>query len=203
MLWNSSGIDAPCSLVERADDGTMKTIIANMNTVYNSSTWHTNSIHYYPSDNTYTLGDRNPNLYVKVSRTGTLIWQLGGANPKDQTKFFSGAGTWSVNHGHHMLPDGTFYLFNNGQSGTSTVRGFKLNTSSMTATSSFTYMGSGVNSMVMGDVQGLPNGNVLVTASTSGNITEMTTGGQVIANFKGSAFGYTEYRDSLYGPPPR
>ncbi|HEY7372915.1 MAG TPA: hypothetical protein VIF57_12185, partial [Polyangia bacterium] len=43
LLWNSSGIDAPCSMVERADDGTMKTIIANMNTVYNSSTWHTNS----------------------------------------------------------------------------------------------------------------------------------------------------------------
>ena len=78
MLWNTSGMDAPCSLVERADDGTMKTIIANLNTVYNSSTFHTNSIHYYPSDNTYTLGDRNPNLYVKVSRTGQLIWQLGG-----------------------------------------------------------------------------------------------------------------------------
>jgi hypothetical protein len=203
LLWNSSGIDAPCSLVERADDGTMKTIIANMSTVYNSSTWHTNSIHYYPSDNTYTLGDRNPNLYVKVSRTGTLIWQLGGSNPKDQTKFFSGAGTWSVNHGHHMLADGTFYLFNNGQSGTSTVRGFKLNTSAMTATSSFTYMGSGANSMVMGDVQALPNGNILVTASTSGQITEVTTGGQAVATFKTSSFGYSEYRDSLYGPPPR
>ena len=63
-------MDAPCSLVERADDGTMKTIVANMNTVYTPNTFHTNSIHYYPSDNTYTLGDRNPNLYVKVSRTG-------------------------------------------------------------------------------------------------------------------------------------
>ena len=104
-----------------------------------------------------------------------------------------------------MLPDGTFYLFNNGtgMGGSSTVRGFKLNTSNMTATSSFTYMGSGVNSMVMGDVEGLPNGNVLVTASTSGQITEVTTAGQVIATFKTNAFGYTEYRDSLYGPPPR
>ena len=108
-----------------------------------------------------------------------------------------------MNHGHHLLPDGTFYLFNNGQSGQSTVRGFKLNTSNMTATSSFTYTGSNANSMVMGDVQGLPNGNILVSASTSGNITELTTGGQVVANFKFSACGYSEYRDSLYGPPPR
>ncbi len=135
LLWNSTGIDAPCSLVERADSGTMTTVVANMNTVYNSSTFHTNSVHYYPSDNTYTLGDRNPNLYVKVSRTGQLIWQLGGTNPKDAAKQFIGAGTWSVNHGHHLLADGTFVLFNNGSmmGSASTMRLFKLNTSNMTA----------------------------------------------------------------------
>ena len=121
LLWNTTGMDVPCSLVERSDDGTMKTIVANVSTIYNSNTFHSNSIHYYPSDDTYTIGDRNPNLYVKVSRTGQLIWQLGGSNPKDSSKFFSGAGTWSVNHGHHMTADGTFYLFNNG-SGTGGAR---------------------------------------------------------------------------------
>ena len=201
VTWTTTGMDVPCALIERSDDGTMKTVVANLNTVYNSNTFHTNSIHYYPSDNTYTLGDRNPNLYVKISRTGTLIWQLGGSNPKDQSKLFSGAGTWSVNHGHHLLADGTFYLFNNGQSGASTIRGFKLNTSTMTATSSFTY--TGVTSTVLGDVQSLPNGNVLITGSTSGQITEVTTGGQAVASFKFSSVGYSEYRDSLYGPPPR
>ena len=201
LTWTTTGMDVPCALIERSDDGTMKTIIANVNTVYNSNTFHSNSIHYYPSDNTYTIGDRNPNLYVKVSRTGQLIWQLGGSNPKDQSKFFMGTGTWSVNHGHHMLPDGTFYLFNNGTSGAATIRGFKLNQTSMTATSTFSY--TGITSMVLGDVQGLPNGNVLVTASTSGQINEVTTGGQVVASFKWSALGYSEYRDSLYGPPPR
>jgi hypothetical protein len=205
LLWNSSGIDAPCSLVERADSGTMTTIVANMNTVYNSTTFHTNSVHYYPSDNTYTLGDRNPNLYVKVSRTGQLIWQFGGTNPKDASKNFTGITTWSVNHGHHMLPDGTFMLFNNGSmsGGSSTARVFKLNTSNMTATSVLNYSASGVNSNVMGDVQGLPNGNILVTFSQSGQMNEITSTGQLVATYKTSAFGYTEYRDSLYGPPPR
>jgi hypothetical protein len=205
LLWNTTGMDVPCSLVERSDDGSMKTIVANVNTVYNSSTFHSNSIHYYPSDDTYTIGDRNPNLYVKVSRQGQLIWQLGGSNPKDSSKFFSGAGTWSVNHGHHLTADGTFYLFNNGSGagGSSTVRAFKLNTSTMTATSTFTYSGSAITSMVLGDVQSLPNGNILVTGSTSGQITELSTSMQVVASFKWSSLGYTEYRDSLYGPPPR
>ena len=205
LLWNASGIDAPCSLVERADNGTMTTIIADMNTVYSVSNgkFHTNSIHYYPSDDTYTLGDRNPNLYVKVSRTGQLIWQLGGSNPKDASKNFSGVGTWSVNHGHHMLADGTFYLFNNGSGMNSAALGFKLNATNMTATSTFTFMGTAANSMQLGDVQGLPNGNILVTASNSGTITEVTTGGQTVASLKFAEVGYAEYRDSLYGPPPR
>ena len=206
MLWNSTGIDAPNSLIERMDNATTNTVvIANLNTVYNSNSYHTNSIHYYPSDNTYTLGDRNPNLYVKVSRTGQLIWQLGGTNPKDAAKLISGAGTWSVNHGHHLLADGTFVLFNNGSmmGGASAVRVLKLNTSNLTAMPGLTYMASGINSNVMGDAQMLPNGNILVTASQMGQITEITPGGQVVATFKGMAFGYSEYRDSLYGPPPR
>ena len=181
----------------------MTTIVANMSSVYTSSSYHTNSVHYYPSDNTYTLGDRNPNLYVKVSRTGQLIWQLGGTSPKDASKNISGVGTWSVNHGHHMLADGTFLLFNNGAGGgsSSTVRGFKL--TNLSATSTFTYTGSAVSSMVLGDVESLPNGNVLVTASTSGQITELSSSMQIVATFKTTALGYTEFRESLYGPPPR
>jgi len=210
LLWNTTGTDAHCSLVERADDGTLKTVVADMNSLYTAPNdkFHTNSIHYYPSDDTYTLGDRNPNLYVKVSRTGGLIWQLGGDNPKDPARFFSGAGSWMVNHGHHMLADGTFLLFNNGKSTTplvapaSSVLGFKLDESRLTATSAFTYMNN-LSSTVLGDVQVLPNGNVLVTASYTGQIIELTPTAQVVATFKTASLGYTEYRDSLYGAPPR
>ena len=46
LLWNTTGMDVPCSLVERSDDGTMKTIVANVSTIYNSNTFHSNSIHY-------------------------------------------------------------------------------------------------------------------------------------------------------------
>ena len=204
MLWNTTGTDAPCSLVEVAD-GTWKTttIIADMTSVYNSTNrYHTNAIHYYPSDNTYTLGDRNPNLYVKVSRTGSLIWQFGGTNPKDASKMFTGFTAWSVNHGHHLLADGTFLFFNNNAN---EAWGYKLNTTALTASQTWHYTASGATSMVLGDVQGLPNGNMLVTFSNSAQIHEVTPSGALGMKITGSSsagYGYSEFRESLYGPPP-
>lgn len=200
MLWNKSGTDAPCSLVERADaTGTFTTVVADMSTVYNSTTFHSNAVHYYPSDNTYTVGDRNPNLYVKLSRAGSLIWQFGGSNPKDQSKFFTGVPTWSVNHGHQLLADGTFLFFNNTPN---EAWVYKLNTSNMTASKTLTYTASGASSNVLGDVQQLPNGNYLVTFSTSGQIHEITPSGALVAKFTATSFGYSEFRESLYGQPP-
>ena len=200
MLWNKSGTDAPCSLVERADaTGTFTTVVADMGTVYTSTTFHSNAVHYYPSDNTYTVGDRNPNLYVKLSRTGSLIWQFGGSSPKDQSKFFTGVPTWSVNHGHQLLADGTFVFFNNTPN-----EGwvYKLNTSNMTASKTLTYTASGATSNVLGDIQRLPNGNYLVTFSTSGQIHEISPTGTLVAKFTSTSFGYSEFRESLYGQPP-
>ena len=86
--------------------------------------------------------------------------------------------------------------------GQSVVRGFKLDTSTMTAPSVFTYQASGVSSNVLGDVQRLSNGNTLVTFSTSGNIHEVDPSGKLVMTLKTSSFGYSEFRESLYGPPP-
>jgi hypothetical protein len=202
-FWNKTGTDAPCSLVERADStGTFTTVVADLTTIYNSTTFHTNAVHYYASDNSYTIGDRNPNLYVKITRAGQLVWQFGGTNPKDQTKFFSGVTTWKVNHGHHLLSDGTFLFFNNNAN---EAWGYKLDTATMTATKTWNYTASGATSNVLGDVQGLPNGNLLVTFSTGAQIHEVTPAGtQVmkITTTNTSGFGYSEFRESLYGPPP-
>ena len=200
MLWNKSGMDAPCSLVERADaTGTITTVVADMSTVYTSTTFHSNAVHYYPSDNTYTVGDRNPSLYVKLSRTGSLIWQFGGSSPKDQSKFFTGVPTWSVNHGHQLLADGTFVFFNNTPN---EAWVYKLNTTNMTASKTLTYTASGASSNVLGDIQQLPNGNYLVTFSTSGQIHEISPTGTLVAKFTSTSFGYSEFRESLYGQPP-
>jgi len=201
-MWNSSGIDAPCSIVEFSESGTKTTVLADVVTVYTSSTFHTNSIHYYARDNTYTIGDRNPNLYVKISRTGQLIWQFGGSNPKDASKNFSGVTGWQVNHGHHLTADGTFVFFNNNSN---EMWNYKLDTSTMKATQVSHYTASGATSNVLGDAQVLPNGNILVTFSTSGQIHEITPSGTLVMKItapSGQAFGYSEFRESLSGPPP-
>jgi hypothetical protein len=202
-MWNKSGIDAPCSVVELTEAGAMTTVVADVgSTLYNSSTFHTNSIHYYARDNDYTIGDRNPNLYVKLSRTGDLIWQFGGANPKDPTKFFSGVTTWQVNHGHELTADGTFVFFNNNAN---EMWNYKLDESTMTATQVMHYTATGATSSVLGDAQVLPNGNILVTFSTGGQMHEITPSGTLVMKItapSGQNFGYSEFRESLYGPPP-
>ena len=66
--------------------------------------FHTNSVHYYPGDDSYTVGDRNPSLYVKLTREGQLVWQFGGTNPKDPSKFFTGVPTWAVTTATNCSP---------------------------------------------------------------------------------------------------
>ncbi len=203
VLWNEPGTNAPCSLVEFPDDGAPNTVIADLGSVYNSSSFHTNALHYYAHDDSYTIGDRTPDLFVKVTRSGELVWQFGGENPKDEAKFFTGVATWTVNHGHHLLADGTFVFYNNGPSGMATTFVYKLDTETMTATQEA--MLTGNNSLVLGDAQSLPNGNVLITGSTSGTISERTLEGDVVMTVRapsGQQFAYSEFRESLYGPPP-
>ena len=203
LLWNKSGIDAPCSLVEFTDDGMQKTIVADFSSIYTSQSYHTNAIHYYERDDSYTVGDRNPNLYAKVTRAGALVWQFGGSSPKDAAKNFSGVTTWSVNHGHHLTADNQFVFYNNGTGQSSAAFVYKLDTATMKATQ--TAKITGTNSMVLGDAQLLPNGNVLVSGSTTGTITEVTTAGATVMTIKapqGQQFGYSEFRESLYGAPP-
>jgi len=52
----------------------------------------------------------------------------------------------------------------------------------------------------------LPNGNILVTFSTGGQMHEITPSGTLVmkiaAPTPGQNFGYAEFRESLYGPPP-
>jgi Arylsulfotransferase (ASST) len=199
LLWNSAGKDVPCSLVEY-DDGTgaTTTVVADMAALYTSPTFHPNSIHYYPADDSYTVGDRNPSLFVKLSRAGELIWQFGGSNPKDPSKFFTNVPAWSFNHGHQLLADGTFLFFNNP---VNEAWAYKLNTTTMTATQLWGYASPGAVSSILGDVQRLPNGNFLVTFSTSGVIQEISPAGTLVAQFSSATFGYAEFRESLYGPP--
>jgi hypothetical protein len=201
IIWRNS-----CSaIVERSATGTLTDVVANVNTIYQTTAdCHTNAINYYPSDQTYTLSDRNVNLFVKIRRTGQLVWQFGGSNPRGQA--FTGSMSWNVNHGHQALADGKFIFFNNGpmQNGMSAALEFTLNETAWTATkSTWEYRANGVNSTVLGDTQRLPNGNTLVTFSTGGQIHEVSPSGTLVQRLQTTSFGYAEFRKSMYGPPLR
>jgi hypothetical protein len=205
IFWrgDASG-DVSCSLVEILDTGESKTVVADFATVYDPSAdgaFHTNSIHYHDSDESYTVGDRNASLYVKVTRDGELVWQLGGSSPKG--KAFSGVMPWAASHGHHLTIADTFALFSTSATqnpnDASYVVVYDLITASMGATKRHEF--SVAPSTVFGDVQlvGGAAGNFLVT--TRSRIVEHTPTGIEVMTIDAPGLGYTESRGSLYGTP--
>jgi len=195
------------SVIKRAADGTISTIVADLGTLYNASasggmgTFHPNYIQYYEFDGGFfTLSDRNINAFVKFRPDGKLVWQFGGSNPKAGS--FSGNVSWQVSHGHELDEDGRVLIFNNGSGmgGASKILEFKLDESKMTASKSWEKTASG-SSMSLGDVQRLPDDHVLVTVSNAGKMDELDGSQNVVRSFSAGEFGYSEFRESLYGPP--
>jgi hypothetical protein len=169
--------------------------------------YHSNSILYHELDDSYTIGDRNPSTFIKVTRAGKLIWQFGGScngAPAPQCV----AGDWTINHGHQVLDNGNFLFFNNGayRSTTPSVAlEYSLATSSTMQTALVKSYASSTkaHSDSLGDVQRLPNGNTLVVFSNEGLIEEVDSAWNVVQTLQTSSLGYADWRQSLYGPPPR
>src|SRR5262249_12068828 len=120
-----------------------------------------------------------------------------------------GLDAWVVNHGHHLTPDGHFLFFNNngpaatGGTGQERILDLVLDETSGTATQVWEYENPDGHSAFLGDAERLPNGNALVTYSMSGLVQEVDPSGKVVQSWKGTTFGYTDFRTSLYGPPLR
>jgi hypothetical protein len=189
-------------IMERSPTGDIHEIITSSD-AHGESSCHINSVHYQESDDTITFSDTNPSCYIKVDREGNVIWQLGGSQTDFQVQ------QWDRNHGHHMMDDGNFLLFNNGSMGgaaTSKAIELSLDLNGMTTQRVWEYSQNGMSSDVLGDVQRLPNGNTLVTYSSRGMIQEVSNQGKVLRELSwqlGTALGYVMHRESLYGPPPK
>jgi hypothetical protein len=214
MVWASSGSDPESNLIERSASGTLSTKFKIGSNLYpggqsilggGSNSFHCNSIHYHEADDSYTIADRNPNLMVKATRTGSPVWQIGG-NCSGAPAPKCAAGTWQVNHGHDFDKNGNLLFFNNGQGmgggSSSHVFELKITDSGSFSTTTVKDFTSGNSSGVLGDVQRLPNGNTLITYSSSGVMLEVDASWGTIQTLKGS-FGYADWRETLYGPPAR
>jgi len=157
---------------------------------------HANSIDYLEASDSFTVSDLYRDTIVKVSAAGALQWVFGGT-----ASDFSGT-DWNKQHGHHLFADNQILIFVNEDSAPSHAIGYMLDTGAMTATPNFNYDPS-ANSRQMGDIQRLPDGNTLVTASVSGEMHLVDPAQQLIRSFSAQGFGYAEFRTSLYGPPTR
>jgi hypothetical protein len=203
LAWRTPGNDPESDLVIRSPDGTVETAFTIGSNLYLSDTFHANAIHYLPFADGFTIADRNPSLFVKVSATGVLDWQLGGVCDGAPAGDRCAARDWFVVHGHHLLEDGTFLAFNNGYAQPPHVVEFQVNATPATFTAEpvADYTGDTVTS-TMGDVQRLPGGNTLVTYSGDGKIVELDSSWNVVQTFTVRA-GYASWRPTLYGPPAR
>jgi len=130
------------------------------------------------------------------------LWQIGGSciNAKAAKCV---EGTWNVNHGHDFASNGNIVFFNNTTSGGSRVLELAIAESDTSISiSEVAEYSPGLVSGVLGDVQRLPNGNTLVTFSMAGQIIEVDAEWSVVQTLR-SSFGYANWRETLYGPPPR
>jgi hypothetical protein len=216
FAWSTSGIDQESDLLERSPDGSVKKLFHVGPNLYAGGpsalgggphSYHCNSLAYHASDDSFTIGDRNPSLFVKAKSSGELAWQFGGSCSGTKAPACI-AGSWQVNHGHQLLDDGTFLFFNNtsyGSTNPSNADVFELTLSDgFRAASVKQWTGEGhEHSDTLGDVQRLPNGNTLVTFSNTGVIYELDATWTVVQILTASSFGYSEWRETLYGPPPR
>jgi Arylsulfotransferase (ASST) len=204
LVWSTPQNEPPSDLLIRTPDGQVTTAFTIGSNIYLSDIFHADAVHYIPSDDSFTISDRNPNVVVKVSSDGVPEWQLGGVCDGAPTGTHCSAQSWQVNHGHQLLDDGTFLLFNNTETyGDAHVLEFKLDNTAdaLSATMVRDYTGTAA-SATLGDVQRLPGGNTLVTYSNDGTIVELDASWNEVQTFTVRA-GYSNLRPTLYGPPLR
>jgi len=208
VAWTAFVTDSESDLVIRSPDGTVEIPFRIGENIYasNDGRYHTNALHYIEEDESFTISERYPGRIVKVGVNGELHWQLGATctgAPAGPDK--CSAQTWTMNHGHHLLSDGSLLLFSNDTRGGDYSYVVELDIteteSSMSAALVKDYEGTG-SSGVLGDVQRLPGGNTLITYSDDGQIVEVDASWQVVQTFSGSV-GYADWRPTLYGPPAR
>ncbi len=186
--------EADCnSIFEINNAGTTKEVFEATNvtsTGTGMSNCHGNAIRYSKKEDAYTYSDWQKELAV-VSRAGALMWKLSA-------KTSGGKTAWGgVQHGHQLL-DASIILFANNGAGTNKSQAFEFGLDGHLI-KAFKSNGGATN---FGDVQRLPNGNTVITYSTSSLLQEVDANDAVVLEVKGSgSFGYVEFRESLYGPP--
>lgn len=179
-------------------NGTL-TSIFNVEQAHGQTDCHVNYLAYSSVDDSFYVSDWTSSTYIKISRTGQLLWVLNG-----DAATISGT-SWSRQHGIHVLAPDHLLIFSNGEPGASSLGlEYMLDEASGTATELWRY-DSGVQAQFGGDIQRLDNGNTLITYSSAGVIQELDPEHALLQELTfpiGTTVSYAVKRASLYGGPP-
>jgi hypothetical protein len=175
------------------------TPIFNVQEAHGQTDCHVNYLAYSAADDSFLISDWASSHYIKISRTGQLLWVLNGEGAT-----ISGA-SWARQHGIHVLAPNHLLIFSNGDPGASSLGlEYMLDETNGTATELWRY-DADVQAQFGGDIQRLDNGNTLITYSSAGVIQEVASDSQLVQELVfpiGSTVSYAVKRDSLYGGPP-
>lgn len=164
---------------------------------------HVNAVRYNEHDQTLNMSSLMLDSMINVGLDGSLNWVVGGNDPT----LDMGGLSWDRQHGMHMPDAGTMYFFNNGGNtqvgdGNSVVLKMLISADSVALDDWFYDSNNQTGSQ--GDVQVLPNENVLITYSNDGVSHEVNPEGNLVRTFEyAGPVGYANFRTSLYGPPRR
>ena len=208
------GADGCSDIKERAPNGTVRKLVNSQVALGTTGPCHVNEIQYSKEDDTLVFSDHIHCAVAKIKRSdGSTVWILNGG-----TRTFTGDTWQGSEHGIHILGLDDFLIFNNN---TRTIAGsnqpggtgdgsmaieIKLNLTAKTVTKIWSYkaMGTTYQNDIMGDLQRLPNNNIVIAFGGKGIIQEITAAGTVLQEMKTMGnFGYIQKRMTLYGPPPR
>lgn len=136
---------------------------------------HANALVHVPADDSFLVSARHQSWIVKVDHaTGAVRWRLG-----DGGDFALEAGEWFYNqHAPEVGADGTVYVYDNGNerlgvaSPYSRAVAYTLDEAARTATQRWEWR-TGRYTSFLGDVDRLPNGNVLVCAGGDRSMTQL------------------------------
>jgi hypothetical protein len=211
-----SGTEGCSDIKQRTPDGNVRTIVNSQTALGTTGQCHVNNIQYSKDDDTLVFSDHIHCAVAKVKRTdGTVVWILNG-----ETKTFTGDGWLGSEHGIQILGLDDFLIFNNNSRsvagttipesmGTGDGSGaleIKLDLTNKTVMKIWSYkaMGTTYQTDVMGDLQRMANGNIVIAFGGKGIIQEIKPDGTVLQEMRTTTnFGYIQKRATLYGPPPR
>jgi hypothetical protein len=213
-FYASDGKAEGCSDIKEWKNGSVRTLANSQNALGTTGPCHVNNIQYSPVDDTLLFSDHIHAAVAKIRRTdGSVVWILNG-----QTKTMTGF-TWKGSeHGIHVLGIDDFLIFNNnslmvagsnqpgGTGDGSIALEIKLDLTAKSVSQVWSYKATGMayQTDVMGDLQRLANGNVVIAYGGKGIIQEIDSAGNVLQEMRTTTnFGYIQKRASLYGPPPR